>query len=69
MDRTRLNDKGAEKTSSKKNDKARENKWLQWLRKIYLENWSAQMAADAFCKIIEGKSKTLDSEWSLCYRG
>ena len=34
----------------------------QWLTNQYLENWSAKVASDALCEIIEGKGKPLDSE-------
>ena len=37
----------------------------QWLSNQYPENWSAKVASDALCKIIEGKSKPLDSERCL----
>ena len=37
----------------------------QWLTNQYPENWSAKVAADALCKIIEGKGKPLDSERCL----
>ena len=35
---------------------------MQWLTNQYLENWSAKVASDALCEIIEGKGKPLDSE-------
>ena len=37
----------------------------QWLTNKYPESWSAKVAADALCKIIEGRSKQLDSEKCL----
>ena len=37
----------------------------QWLTNQYTENWSAKVAVDALCKIIEGKCKSLDSEKCL----
>ena len=33
-----------------------------WLTNQYPENWSAKVAADALCKIVEGKGKPLDNE-------
>ena len=36
----------------------------QWLTNQYPENWSAKVAADSLCKIIEGKGKFMDSERS-----
>ena len=33
----------------------------QWLTNQYPENWSANVAADALCKIIEAKGKSVDS--------
>ena len=48
-------------------DKAMETNRAQWLTNQYTENWSAMVAADALCKIIEDKGKPLDSErrWSI----
>ena len=46
-------------------DKAMETNWAQWLTNQYPENWSAKVASDALCKIIEGKGKPLDSERCL----
>ena len=37
----------------------------QWLTNQYPENWSAKVASDILCKIIEGKGKPLDSERCL----
>ena len=37
----------------------------QWLTNQYPENWSAKVASDALCKIIEGTGKPLDSERCL----
>ena len=37
----------------------------QWLTNQYPENWSAKVASDALCKIIDGKCKPLDSERCL----
>ena len=37
----------------------------QWLTNPYPENWSTKVAANALCKIIEGKGKPVDSERSL----
>ena len=37
----------------------------QWLTNQYPENWSAKVASDALCKIIEGKGKPLDDERRL----
>ena len=37
----------------------------QWLTNHYPENWSAKVASDALCKIIEGKGKPLNSERCL----
>ena len=37
----------------------------QWLTNKYPESWCAKVAADALCKIIEGKGKHLDSERCL----
>ena len=37
----------------------------QWLTNQYPENWSTKVAADALCKIIEGKGKPLGSERCL----
>ena len=45
--------------------KALETIRAQWLKIQYPESWSAKVAADALCKIIEGKGKPLDSERSL----
>ena len=42
--------------------KAMETNRAQWLKFQYPENRSAKVAADALCKIIEGKGKPLDSE-------
>ena len=36
-----------------------------WLTKQYPENWSAKVAADALCKIVEGKGKPMDNERCL----
>ena len=46
-------------------DKAMETKRAQWLTNQYPENWSAKVASDALCKIIEGKGKPLDSDRGL----
>ena len=46
-------------------DKAMETNRAQWLTNQYPENWSAKVASDALCKIIEGKGKPLDSERCL----
>ena len=46
-------------------DKAMEINRAQWLTNQYPENWSAKVASDALCKIIEGKGKPLDSERCL----
>ena len=45
-------------------DKAMETNRAQWLTNQYVENWSAKVAADSLCKIIEGKGKTVDNEKS-----
>ena len=37
----------------------------QWLTNQYPENWSAKVASDALCKIIEGNGKHLDCERCL----
>ena len=42
-----------------------ETKRAQCLTNQYPENWSAKVASDALCKIIEGKGKPLDSERRL----
>ena len=39
-----------------------ETKRALWLTNPYPENWSAKVASEALCKIIEGKGKPLDSE-------
>ena len=52
-------------TSWEQFDKAMETNRAQWLTNQYPENWSAKVASDALCKIIEGKGKTLDSERCL----
>ena len=36
----------------------------QWLTNQYPENWSANVAAEALCKILEGKVKPLATERS-----
>ena len=46
-------------------DKAMETNRARWLINQYPENWSANVASDALCKIIEGKGKPLDSERCL----
>ena len=46
-------------------DKAMETNRAQWLTNQYPENWSAKVASDALCKIIEGKGKPLDSDRGL----
>ena len=46
-------------------DKAMETIRAQWVTNQYPENWSAKVASDALCKIIEGKGKPLDSERCL----
>ena len=46
-------------------DKAMETNRAQWLTNQYPENWSAKVASDALCKIIEGKGKHLDSDRGL----
>ena len=38
---------------------------MQWLTNQYPENWSAKVASDVLCKIIEDKGKPLDSERCL----
>ena len=43
-------------------DNAMETNRAQWLTNQYPENWSAKVASNALCKIIEGKRKPLDSE-------
>ena len=42
-----------------------ETKSAQWLTNQYTENWSAKVALDDLCKIIEGKGKPFDSEGCL----
>ena len=37
----------------------------EWLTNQYPENWSAKVARDDLCKIIEGKGKPLDSDRGL----
>ena len=50
-------------------DKAMETMAMeQWLTNQYPENWSAKVAADALCKIIEDKGEPLDSERSLSFQ-
>ena len=46
-------------------DKAMETNRAQWLTNQYPEKWSAKVASDALCKIIEGKGRPLDSERCL----
>ena len=46
-------------------DKAMETNRAQWLTNQYPENWSAKVASEALCRIIEGKGKPLDSERCL----
>ena len=46
-------------------DYAMETNRAQWLTNQYPENWSAKVASEALCKIIEGKGKPLDSERCL----
>ena len=46
-------------------DKAMETNRAHWLTNQYPESWSAKVASDALCKIIEGKGKPLDSEMCL----
>ena len=46
-------------------DKDVETNRAQWLTNQYPENWSAKVAEDDLCKIIEGKAKSLDSERCL----
>ena len=46
-------------------DKAMETNRAQWLTNQYPKNWSAKVASDALCKIIEGKGKPLDSDRGL----
>ena len=46
-------------------NKAMESNRAQWLTNQYSENWTAKVASDALCKIIEGKGKPLDSERCL----
>ena len=43
-------------------DNDMETNRAQWLTNQYTENWSAKVATNALCKIIEGKGKPLDSE-------
>ena len=45
-------------------DKAIETNRAQWLSNQYPESWSANVVADALCKIIEGKGMPLGSERS-----
>ena len=46
-------------------DKTLETNRAQWLTNQYHENWSAKVASDTFCKIIEVKGKPMDSERCL----
>ena len=46
-------------------DKSMETNKAQWLTNQYPVKWSAKVASDALCKIIEGKDKPLDSEKCL----
>ena len=46
-------------------DKAMETNRAQLLTNQYPENWSAKVASDALCKIVEGKRKPLNSERCL----
>ena len=46
-------------------DKAMETNRAQWLTNQYAENWSAKVASDALCKIIEDNGKPMDSERCL----
>ena len=46
-------------------DRAMETNRAQWLTNQYPEKWSAKVASDVLCKIVEGKGKPLDSEKCL----